>query len=201
MLKVGITGGIGSGKSIVCRVFALLGIPVYDSDERAKWVMQHDAILKAQLLQAFGAAVYQQANGQLDRAYLGNIVFHQPEKLKLLNSLVHPRVKADFENWVAAQQNAPYLLKEAALMFESEAHKQVQQVITVSAPLDVRLNRVLQRDQHRQPADVHAIINKQLPEEERQQRADFIINNNDQQLVIPQVLALHEKLVALSQGF
>ena len=200
MLKVGITGGIGSGKSVVCRVFALLGIPVYDSDARAKWVMQHDAILKEQLLEAFGAGVYG-TNGHLDRAYLGALVFHQPDKLTLLNSLVHPRVKADFENWSVTQKSAPYLLKEAALMFESQAHKQVQSIITVSAPLKVRLTRVLQRDPHRTATDVNAIIDKQLTEEERQQRADFIINNDDQQLVIPQVLALHEKLVALSNGF
>ena len=198
MLKVGITGGIGSGKSIVCRVFTVLGIPVYDSDGRAKGVMQHDALLKQQLQQAFGNEVYT-TDGQLDRAYLGALVFHQPEKLTLLNSLVHPRVKADFEHWAAAQKSVPYILKEAALMFESEAHKQVQQIITVSAPLDVRLARVLQRDPHRQATDVHAIIDKQLSEEERQQRADFIIYNNDQQLVIPQVLALHEKLISLSK--
>ena len=200
MLKVGITGGIGSGKSVVCRIFALLGIPIYDSDGRAKWVMQHDVILKEQLLQAFGAEAFN-ASGQLDRAYLAGLVFHHPDKLKLLNSLVHPRVKADFESWSAAQKGVPvpYLLKEAALMFESEAHKQVQQIITVSAPLDVRLARVLQRDPHRQSADVHAIIDKQLPEEERQQRADFILYNDDQQLVIPQVLALHTKLIAFSK--
>ena len=200
MLKVGITGGIGSGKSVVCRFFALLGIPVYDSDARAKWVMHHDAILKEQLLQAFGNEVYSN-NGQLNRAYLGTLVFHQPEKLTLLNSLVHPRVKTDFDNWAAAQKSTPYLLKEAALMFESEAHKQVQQIITVSAPLDVRQARVLQRDPHRTPTDVQAIINKQLPEEERQRRADFIIYNDDQQMIIPQVLALHDKLVAVAKNF
>ena len=200
MFKVGITGGIGSGKSIVCRVFALLGIPVYDSDGRAKWVMQHDTILKDQLQQAFGKAVYD-ANGHLDRPFLSSFVFHQPEKLALLNSLVHPRVKVDFDGWVAAQVNAPYLLKEAALMFESKAHQQVNRVITVSAPLEIRLARVLQRDPHRQAADIHAIINKQLSEEERQQRADYIIYNDDQQLVIPQVLTLHQQLLALSKNF
>ena len=133
--------------------------------------------------------------------FLSALVFHQPEKLALLNNLVHPRVKVDFDEWAAAQVNAPYLLKEAALMFESKAHQQVNQVITVSAPLEIRLARVLQRDPHRQATDVHAIINKQLSEEERQQRADYIIYNNDQQLVIPQVLALHEQLLALSKGF
>jgi len=200
MFKVGITGGIGSGKSMVCRVFALLHIPVYDSDGRAKWAMQHDVVLKDQLQQAFGKAVYN-ASGQLDRPFLSALVFHQPEKLALLNSLVHPRVKVDFDEWAAAQVNAPYLLKEAALMFESKAHQQVNRVITVSAPLEIRLARVLQRDPQRQAADVHAIINKQLSEEERQRRADYIIYNDDQQLVIPQVLALHEQLLALRKGF
>jgi dephospho-CoA kinase len=200
MFKVGITGGIGSGKSIVCRVFTLLGIPVYDSDARAKWVMQHDVVLKDQLQQAFGEKVYA-TSGQLDRPFLSALVFNNPEKLALLNSLVHPRVKVDFEEWVAAQVNAPYLLKEAALMFESNAHQQVNRVITVSAPLEIRLARVLQRDPHRQAADVHAIIDKQISEDERQQRADYIIYNDDQQLVIPQVLALHQQLLTLRKDF
>jgi dephospho-CoA kinase len=198
MLKVGITGGIGSGKTIVCRVFALLGVPVYDSDFRAKWVMHHDPLLRQQLIKAFGEKAYTPA-GQLDRPYLASLVFNQPEKLTLLNSLVHPRVKDDFTSWLALHQNYPYILKEAALMYESNAYKQVQKVITVSAPLAVRLARVLQRDPHRQPADVQAIIDKQLPEAERQQRADFIIFNDDRQPVIPQVLALHQTLLHICQ--
>jgi dephospho-CoA kinase len=133
----------------------------------------------------------------LNRPYLANLVFNQPQQLALLNSLVHPRVREDFYAWCAAQAQAPYLLKEAALMFESKAHEQVQKVITVSAPLALRLARVLQRDSHRQATDVQAIMDKQLSEAERQQRADYIIYNDDQQLVIPQVLALHQKLLAL----
>jgi len=197
MLKVGITGGIGSGKTVVCRVFALLGIPIYDSDFRAKWVMQHDAWLQQELIKTFGEKTYT-ASGQLDRPYLANLVFNQPEKLAQLNGLVHPRVKADFTNWIATQKQAPYILKEAALMFESQAYKQVDKVITVSAPLPTRLERVLQRDTHRSLAEVQAIIDKQLPEAERHQRADYIIYNDDQQLVIPQVLALHGQLIAFS---
>ena len=198
MLKIGITGGIGSGKTIICRVFTLLGIPVYDSDYRAKWVMQHDSWLRQELISTFGEKTYA-ANGQLDRPYLANLVFNQPEKLAQLNGLVHPQVKADFTNWLATQAPVPYILKEAALMFESQAYKQVDKVITVGAPLPVRIARVLQRDPHRSPADVQAIIDKQLPEEERQQRADFIIFNDDQQLVIPQVLALHQILLQMNQ--
>jgi dephospho-CoA kinase len=197
MLKVGITGGIGSGKSLVCRVFALLGIPVYDSDYRAKWVMAHDPVLRRELIGAFGARVYDAA-GHLDRPYLAGLVFNQPRQLALLNSLVHPRVAADFTAWSAAAAGAPYLLKEAALMYESEAHKQVDCMITVSAPEAQRIARVLQRDPHRQAADVQAIIDKQLPEATRQARADFVIWNDDRQLVIPQVLALHEQLLALA---
>lgn len=200
MLKVGITGGIGSGKTVVCRVFALLGIPVYDSDYRAKWVMQYDSILRQGLIQAFGDKIYNAA-GQLDRAYLASMVFNQPQQLALLNRLVHPRVKEDFISWSAAHTNAPYLLKESALMYESEAHKQVQKIITVSAPLETRINRVLQRDVHRKSTDVQAIIAKQLSEAERRQRADFIIHNDDEQLVIPQVLAIHHKLLEISQHF
>jgi dephospho-CoA kinase len=198
MLKVGITGGIGSGKTIVSRVFALLGIPVYDSDFRAKWVMQHDPRLQAELIAAFGEKTYTAA-GLLDRPYLANLVFNQPEQLARLNGLVHPRVKDDFTAWVAAHASSPYILKEAALMYESQAYKQVQQVITVSAPTDLRITRVLQRDPHRQRAEVEAIMGKQLSETERQDRANFIIYNDDRQLVIPQVLALHETLLHLSR--
>jgi dephospho-CoA kinase len=195
MLKVGITGGIGSGKSVVCQVFTLLGIPVYDSDYRAKWVMGHDPLLRGELIRAFGEKVYD-AGGHLNRPYLASLVFNQPRQLALLNSLVHPRVKADFTAWSAAAHQAPYILKEAALMYESEAHKQVQRIITVSAPEALRVARVLQRDPHRQVADVAAIIDKQLPEAERQRRADFVIHNDDRQLVIPQVLAIHQELLA-----
>jgi dephospho-CoA kinase len=196
MLKIGITGGIGAGKTIICRLFSLLGIPVYDSDFRAKWVMQHDAWLRSELIKVFGEKSYT-TSGQLDRPYLANLVFNQPEKLAQLNSLVHPRVKADFTYWLTAQKQVPYILKEAALMFESQAYKQVDKVITVSAPLPMRLARVQNRDPHRSAADIQAIIEKQLSEEERQQRADYIIFNDDQQLVIPQVLALHQTLLQL----
>jgi dephospho-CoA kinase len=198
MLKIGITGGIGSGKSVVCRFFALLGIPVYDSDYQAKWVMGHDPVLRQELIHAFGEKVFTAA-GHLDRPYLAALVFNQPHKLAQLNALVHPRVKADFTAWSAAAQ-APYILKEAALMYETEAHKQVQRIITVAAPEALRVARVLQRDPHRQPAEVQAIIDKQLPEADRQARADFVIWNDDRQLVLPQVLAIHQQLLALSTG-
>lgn len=195
MLKIGITGGIGVGKTIVCRMFAQLGIPVYDSDSRAKWLMHQNQVLKAELKETFGANTYN-AEGELNRQYLGGVVFNNPERLKLLNELVHPHVKTDFINWSNSFPQAPYVIKEAALMYESEAWRQMNQIITVFAPLPVRIKRILRRDTHRTAADVEAIINKQLQEEEKMARAEHIIYNDDQQLLIPQVLKLHNQFVA-----
>lgn len=195
MLKIGITGGIGVGKSIVCRLFAILGIPVYDADTRAKWVMHNDQALKQELTEAFGPDTYTEA-GELNRTYLAKTAFHDPQKLALLNSLVHPHVGNDFTNWIEANQSAPYVLKEAALMFESESWRQMDEIIVVSAPLDVRISRILQRDPHRTQQDVEAIIAKQLDEEQKMARAQHIIYNDDKQLLIPQVLKLHDQFLS-----
>jgi len=196
MRKIGITGGIGSGKSVVSRLFAILGVPVYDSDTRAKWVMANDLVLREQLQAAFGAETYDAA-GQLDRPYLARVAFGDPARLAQLNGLVHPRVGEDFATWTAAQAAAShaYVLKEAALLFESGAYKGLDKVITVFAPPEVRTARVLARDAHRTAADVARIIGQQLPEDERLTRADYVVYNDDSQLVIPQVLALHQQWV------
>lgn len=194
MLKIGITGGIGSGKSVVARLFAALGVPVYDSDSRAKWVMAHDLVLRAQLQEAFGADTYDAA-GQLDRPYLARVAFADPARLAQLNGLVHPRVGEDFAAWTKQQAAAghAYALKEAALLFESGAYKGLDKIITVFAPPEVRQARVLHRDAHRTAADVQRIISQQLPEEERLTRANYVVYNDDSQLIIPQVLALHQQ--------
>lgn len=198
MLKVGVTGGIGSGKSLVCRLFTLLGIPVYDSDARAKWVMQHHPDLHQELRAAFGPAVFDPATQLLNRSYLAKLVFPNPGQLTLLNSLVHPRVKQDFIHWAAAPTKAPYLIKEAALMYETEAHKQVDTMVLVIAPEALRLTRTLQRDPHRTAPDIRAIMQKQLDDAEKLKRADFIITNDEQHLVIPQVLTIHAQLLTLA---
>ncbi|WP_114777579.1 dephospho-CoA kinase [Botryobacter ruber] len=192
MLKVGITGGIGVGKTVVCRMFELLGAPVYDADTRAKWVMHHDPVLKQELTAAFGPEAYD-ATGVLNRPFISGIVFNNPERLAQLNGLVHPRVRLDFEKWAAAHAAAPYLIKEAALMYESESWRQMDEMIAVYAPLEVRLKRLQQRDPHRTEADIKAIISKQLTEEEKMARANHIIYNDEQHLLIPQVLALHQQ--------
>jgi dephospho-CoA kinase len=191
MLRIGITGGIGSGKSVVARVFAALGVPVYDSDSRAKHVMATDLVLRAQLQEAFGTDAYDAA-GQLNRPYLAKVAFNDAAQLARLNALVHPRVGEDFASWSAAQAAAsqPYILKEAALLYESGAYRGLDAIITVFAPAEVRAARVLRRDSHRSAADVQAIMGKQLSEEEKLARAEHVVYNDDSQLVLPQVLAL-----------
>ena len=196
MLKLGVTGGIGSGKSLVCRIFALLSIPVYDSDARAKWVMQHQPVLQQELRAAFGSNAFDATTGLVNRTHLAQLVFKNPEQLAVLNGLVHPRVKQDFNDWAATQQNAPYLIKEAALMYETEAHKQVDKMILVTAPEPLRLARTLRRDPHRTAVDIQAIMQKQLSDTDKIKRVDFVIQNDEQQLVIPQVLAIHQQLLA-----
>jgi dephospho-CoA kinase len=191
MLHIGITGGIGSGKSVVARVFATLGVPVYDSDSRAKHMMASDLVLRAQLQEAFGAEAYDAA-GQLNRPYLARVAFNDAAQLARLNALVHPRVGEDFATWAAEQAAAghTYVLKEAALLYESGSYRGLDGIITVFAPAEVRAARVLRRDSHRLAAEVQAIMNKQLSEEEKLARADYVVYNDESQLVLPQVLAL-----------
>ncbi|MCC3155995.1 dephospho-CoA kinase [Hymenobacter sp. 15J16-1T3B] len=198
MLKIGITGGIGSGKTVVCRLFALLGVPVYDADTRAKWVMNHDPVLRASLEAAFGPDTYIDAG--LNRAFLAQLAFNDPEQLARLNALVHPRVGHDFAAWATAQQHAghAYVLKEAALLYESGSWQLLDRIITVYAPQAIREQRVLHRDPHRTAQDVLNIIGKQLSEEEKLRRADFVVRNDDATPVLPQVLALHEQLLMLA---
>ena len=192
MLRIGITGGIGSGKSIASRLFHALGVPVYDADTRARWVMENDAALRDELRAAFGADTYD-ATGRLNRPALAGMVFNNPARLAQLNGLVHPHVGTDFERWATVQQQAghAYVLKEAALLFEAGSYKQLDRIITVFAPLAVRTARVLRRDPQRSTADVAAIMAKQLSEDEKMLRADHVLVNDDAQPLLPQVLALH----------
>lgn len=190
--RIGITGGIGSGKSTVCRIFKILGIPVYSADDQAKWLMANNQNLKSQISEAFGKDSYL-PDGSLNRAYLAEMVFSDPEKVKKINYLVHPAVALDFESW-AKKQTAPYILKEAALLFESGSAKDLDKVINVSSPLKIRLSRVLMRDPHRDEAQVNMIIDQQLPDEKKNEMADFVIKNTDTKLLIPQVLQIHSKL-------
>ncbi|MBC7449261.1 MAG: dephospho-CoA kinase [Hymenobacteraceae bacterium] len=195
MLTVGLTGGIGAGKSVVKRFFGVLGVPTTDADARAKWLMTHDPALRAALVNEFGRAVFD-AVGQLNRSWLAQRAFQDPTALARLNALVHPAVGADFAAWrrVQADAGAPYVIKEAAILFEADIARTLDCVITVAAPEEVRIRRVLARDPHRTAADVAAIIAKQLPEAERQRRADFVLWNDDLRPLLAPVLALDAEL-------
>lgn len=189
---VGITGGIGSGKSTVCQIFRILGIPVYSADDRAKWLMAHDSKVKSQLIQEFGTETYL-PEGLLNRDFLAQKVFSDSEKVKRINSIVHPAVGLDFKSW-AEIQTAPYLLKEAALLYESGSASELDRVINVSSPLKIRMARVLMRDPHRDEEQINQIINQQWPDEKKNELADFVIKNSENKLLIPQVLEIHKKL-------
>jgi dephospho-CoA kinase len=195
-LQIGITGGIGSGKSLVCRIFQILGAPVYDADSRAKDLMTTDGILISRIKKEFGELSYRQ-DSSLNREYLGEKVFKDAERLKVLNGLVHPRVAEDYTQWVGHHQQAPYVIKEAALLFEAGSYKTLDKVIVVHAPSSVRIKRVLSRDKHRTEAQVREIMKNQLPDEDTLARADFIIRNDESQLVITQVLDLHHQFLAM----
>jgi dephospho-CoA kinase len=197
-LQIGITGGIGSGKSLVCRIFSLLNVPVYDADSRAKAIMTTDGILVSQITKEFGVLSYG-TDGSVNRAYLAQHVFSDAEKLKTLNALVHPRVAVDYDRWMN-EQRAPYVLKEAALLFEAKSNTALDKVIVVSAPEELRMARVLARDTHRTAQQVKDIIRNQLSEEEKLKRADYSIHNNERQLLIPQVLELHALFIALAKS-
>lgn len=191
-LLIGITGGIGAGKSTVARIFHILGIPVYSADDRAKWLMVHNPDLKHQIITEFGNDAYQH-DGSLNAQYLAGKVFSDPESTQKINSFVHPAVKTDFEQW-ACQQPVPYVLKEAALLFETGSYKDLDKIINVSAPLKVRVNRILTRDPHRSEKQINAIIDRQLPDEEKNELADFVVKNTENKMLIPQVLAIHKQL-------
>jgi dephospho-CoA kinase len=201
---IGLTGGIGSGKSTIAKVFANMGIPIFDADTAAKNLMNSNPILKEKLIAAFGAEVYmdndhaqveEEAHSSqiLNRNYLSKLVFSDQHKLALLNSIVHPITIQAALDW-AATQNTPYVIKEAALFFESGATLGVHKIIGVSAPKAVRINRVMKRD-HCTKEAVEKRMMYQIEESLKMKLCDWVIVNDDQQLVLPQVVALHETIL------
>ena len=195
MIRIGLTGGIGSGKTTVAKIFETLGIPVYYADDAAKRIMNEDAALREAIQQNFGEESY--TNNTLNRSYLASVVFGSAEKLALLNKIVHPLTIADSEAWMQLQ-TGPYAIKEAALIFESDVWKDLDKVIGVSSPIELRLQRTMERDGANREA-VQARISKQMDEDEKMKRCDFVLYNDETQLLIPQVLALHEKLIAIAK--
>ncbi|MDO6431202.1 dephospho-CoA kinase [Flavitalea sp. BT771] len=196
MFSVGLTGGMGSGKSTVAGIFEVLGIPVAYADREAKRVMAEDPELRRQLIRHFGEETY--AGGQLNRPYLAAQVFADKEKLALLNSLVHPATIAAGEKWLEQQKGrAPYAIREAALIFESDSLRYMDFVIGVFAPQTLRIHRVLQRDQLSRE-EILQRMRSQIDEDIKMKLCDAVIYNDEQHPVIPQVLSLHEKLLRLS---
>lgn len=195
MYHLGITGGIGSGKTTVCKIFETLGIPIYYADERAKYLMSHDPELIAGITELFGKEAYLEPH-VLNRTQIAKIAFNDKEKLNQLNALVHPAVGRDGLAWQTAQQNVPYTLKEAALLYESGSYRSLDKIIVVTAPLELRIQRVMARDEAKR-AEVEARIAKQMPEEEKVKLADFVIYNDGEQALIPQAVAIHRRFGVL----
>lgn len=196
-LRIGITGGIGVGKSTVCEIFKRIGVPVYDADTRAKFLMQNDADLIRSIKDSFGWDAYQK-NNVLNREYLAKIVFSNPEQLKVLNSLVHPKVADDYEHWTRENKDKPYSLKEAALLFEAKSYKNLHKVIVVTCPIDVRIERIMKRD-HVRKDEILKRINNQITDKQRLSKADFVIVNDGNKSLIEQTLDIHHQILELRE--
>lgn len=190
MLKVGITGGIGSGKSIVCQVFQTLGIPIFDADAAAKYLMLHNDTVKQQIVALLGAQAYNQ-NG-VNKAFIASIIFADKAILTAFNSIIHPATIAYSHDWMA-QQQAPYVLKEAAIFFESGSYKDMDVMVGVFAPMRLRMKRTLLRGKQSK-AQIRDILQHQMPDEEKMKKCQHIIYNDEQHAILPQVLAIDKKL-------
>lgn len=199
MIKVGITGGIGSGKTTVCRVFELLGIPVFYADNVAKTIMQTDSQLKNEILNAFGQESYL-VDGQLNRPYISSIVFKDQSQLNKLNALVHPAVFRAFDRWIAEQKDVPYILKEAALLYESESYKMCDLSILVISPESTRISRIKARD-HISEEEIMLRMKRQFSDEQKMKLANHILINDENRLLIPQILDLHLQFLKISRNY
>jgi len=193
MIKIGITGGIGSGKSTVCKVFKIMGIPVFEADTVAKQLMTSDPEIRQLLIKSFGTTVYL-PDRSIDRKYLAGLVFNDESLLAKLNGIVHPAVLKEFYEWCSTKQT-PYVLHEAAILFESGFYKMMDKIIAVITAEDERIERVIKRD----GATIELVrqrIQNQISDAERIKMADFVISNNDNELIIPQILTIDKKLRA-----
>jgi len=193
MKVIGLTGGIGSGKTMVASVFLQLGVPVYDADKAAKNLYDLYPELTAAILSDIAPDAADR-NGKIDRKKLAEIVFKDPEKLAKLNSLVHPMVRKDFKDWLKKHNDVPFVVKEAAILFESGAHKDCDFIIAVQSPRELRVQRVRERDR-KTKQEVEDILARQLDDEERNKKSDFVIVNDEKEMILPQVLTIYNTMM------
>lgn len=196
MLKVGITGGIGSGKSIICQVFKALQVPVYNADEHAKIIVETDPNIKSRIIKIFGEQSY--TGSTYNRKYIAEKVFNNKLLLEKLNKIVHPAVANDFSNWIK-KFKFPYVIEEAAILFESGAHEKMDKIIVVEAPEELRIKRIRKRDGLKEE-EIRFRVQNQWSTDKLVALADWVINNNDKILVLPQILHLHNKLTKNSEN-
>jgi dephospho-CoA kinase len=196
-LRIGITGGMGAGKSTICKIFGQLGVSIYDADSRAKFIMSNNQELKKAITENFGWDAYTRKD-ELNREYLAKVVFNNEEKLELLNNLVHPAVKNDYEQWAQDHRDEPYSLKEAALLFESMSYKTLHKVIVIASPIETRIERIMKRD-HVKREDILKRIQNQSTDRERMNKADWVIYNDGVRSLIEQILEVHHKILAIRE--
>lgn len=192
MIKVAVTGGIGSGKSVVCKIFEKIGIPVFNADFEAKKLINTSRTIHDKLVSLFGAAIYQ-SNGDIHRKKMADLIFNDNFALQKVNEIVHPEVRKRFVEW-AKEQNSPYIIQEAAIIFESKQTQSFDKIITVTAPLELKIERVIKRDQVSKE-EVYKRIQSQLPDEIKIAKSDFVIMNDEIEMIIPQIIEIHNKLI------
>lgn len=192
MKKIGLTGGIGSGKSIISKCFSSIGVPIYNSDIEAKKLLNRSHAVQEQLISAFGKKIF--TNGKIDKKKFSDAIYKNEESLKKSNEIIHPAVKSHFDNWVKINSKHDYIIKEAAIMYESGSHKEMDKIITVFSPEKIREERLLERPGLTSKT-LHKIIESQISEEEKIERSDFTIYNDEVQLIIPQILAIHKEIL------
>lgn len=190
MLKIGITGGIGSGKSIVCEAFKRLGVPVYYADDEAKIIVNSDKNIKEKLIKNYGLKIYKK-DGEINKTKLSSIIFQDKNALKKVNSIVHPVVKQHFTEWLKNKEKYKYIIKEAALLFESNSYKDLDIIVTIYAPENIRIKRVMMRDKADE-ATIKKRMQSQYSDEEKIKKSDYVIYNDQNQLILPQILKLHK---------
>ncbi len=189
MLKIGVTGGIGSGKTLICTAFSKMGIAVYNADYEAKQLISNNSYVKNKLIHTFGHKIYKPEGG-IDRKKLASIIFNNKKALETINAIVHPAVEKHFKDWADTKTDKKFVIKEAAILFESGSYKELDKIITVTAPEEVRIERVMNRDKIGRQS-VEARIKNQMPDKQKIELSDYVIYNDGKQMLLPQIIEIY----------